>query len=139
MVLAPCEEEGVLPEHPYWYARVVNIFHVECNYAHPERDEPAVGRSSKAKLQHMDILYVRWFGLDTSQPSGWNAKRLPSVGFIDGAGPDAFSFLDPGQVVRAAYVVPAFMYGQTDEILGPSIVRQPREHDLDWMVYHVNV
>jgi hypothetical protein len=42
------------PIHPFWYARVLKIFHVFVSDMGSGRD----------KLERMDILWVRWFGLD---------------------------------------------------------------------------
>ncbi|KAL0572685.1 hypothetical protein V5O48_009275 [Marasmius crinis-equi] len=105
--------------HPYWYTRIIGIFHVDVNY--------------RKQTFSFPFLWVRWFGLDP-QPS---AKCLPLVGFVDG--PGVFGFLDPSYVLRAAHLIPAFVYGRSDGILGPSIARQPVERDLDWVRFYVGI
>ena len=96
------------PAHPYWYARVIGIFH--CMVHHH-------GHSSEPK--RMDFLWVRWLGLDTVAPGGWDRKRLHSVGFIPEDDPAAFGFLDPEQIVRGVHLIPAFARGHTSKLLGP--------------------
>ncbi|ETW75354.1 hypothetical protein HETIRDRAFT_430757 [Heterobasidion irregulare TC 32-1] len=116
------------PMHPYWYARVVGIFH--CMVHHH-------GHSSEPK--QLDFLWVRWFGLDTDAPGGWDLKWLHSVAFIPEDNPAAFGFLDPKQIIRGIHLIPAFARGHTSEQLGPSISRQPAENDEDWEGYYINM
>ena len=62
MVLADNETNG----HPYWYARVIGIFHA------------MVRRSGFGnEWEKRDFLWVRWYGLETSHQFGFKAKRLP--------------------------------------------------------------
>ena len=56
--------------HPYWYARVIWIFHVNVKY----RNHP---NSLYSKSTHMNVLFVCWFWHDGSFTSGFHAKRLP--------------------------------------------------------------
>jgi hypothetical protein len=48
----------------------------------------------------MEFLWIRWFGRDMSQPTGWKARRLHRIGFLPHGAPDAFGFLDP---IRACH------------------------------------
>lgn len=123
MVLAR-EDEAVHP-HPYWYARIVGVFHV--NARHGQR------------VQRMDILWVRWFGRDIDEPVGWAAKRLYKIGFLDSNEPGAFGFLDPDLVIRGIHLIPAFVYGQTNNLLPKSIARRPSDNETDWNWYYVNM
>ncbi|KAF8998813.1 hypothetical protein BDQ17DRAFT_1247288 [Cyathus striatus] len=77
-------EEG----HPYWYARIIGIFHAR-----------VIHESSLDPIS-MDFLWVRWYGI-ASGKSGWKARCLPRVGFIeDGVDSlSAFGFLDPMEVI----------------------------------------
>ena len=119
--------------HPYWYARVIGIFHAHVRHTGPHTTSPLPRR--------MDFLWVRWFGRDSSslRQSGWKARRLMRVGFQDGESPGAFGFLDPALVIRSVHLEPAFALGRTDEYLLPSIARQPSEGDEDWAFYYVNM
>ncbi|KAJ7023894.1 hypothetical protein C8F04DRAFT_969636 [Mycena alexandri] len=108
------EEEDDNP-HPYWYGRIIGIFHADVRH---------VGARSKTggRPQRMEFLWVRWFGRDIDHVAGWATKRLHRVGFVE---PDqgAFGFLDPAQVLRGSHLIPAFHHGRTTELLGSSIAR----------------
>ena len=49
------EEHGGLKPHPYWYARVIKMFHVNVWVLLP-------GSPSKDKAISMPVLWVHWFG-----------------------------------------------------------------------------
>ncbi len=127
MILAH-EEMATHDSHPYWYARIIGLFHVYVAHAGDAHGE-----------QRIDFLWVRWLGRDLSHKSGFKARRLPRVGFVPATDPEAFGFLDPGDVLRAVHLIPAFAHGLTSEMLGPSIARRPSEDDEDWQYYYVNV
>jgi len=129
MVLSHEDEET--DPHPYWYARVVRIFHVFVQFTDPA--------TSPTKIQRMDVLWLRWFGRNLELKSGWATKRLHQVGFLNSDNPDAFGFLDPHDVIRAVHMIPSFVYGRTATLLGPSDVRQPSEGDEDWAYYYINM
>ena len=116
--------------HPYWYARIIGIFHTMVMHAGPK---------SKFKLREpkkMEFLFVRWFGLDTmdSERGGWKAKKLHQVGFIEGD--TAFGFVDPSDVI-AVHLIPRFSQGRTKDLLGHSIARSALEEDEDWSRYYI--
>jgi hypothetical protein len=123
------EDDGEASEsHPYWYGRVIGIFHTEVRHVGP------LSLSSDPK--RMDFLWVRWFDRDLSHHAGWEARRLHRVGFVEGRG--AFGFLDPADVIRGVHMIPAFAYGTTSEFLGPSLARQRSENDEDWVYYYIS-
>jgi hypothetical protein len=129
MVLAQEDNiNGSLP-HPYWYGRIIGIFHADVRYLGPS--------SRSMDSQRMDFLWVRWFRRDLSYNAGFHAKRLHRIEFVSGENPEAFGFVDPSQIIRAVHLIPAFMHGRTSELLGPSIARQPKENDEDWRFYNV--
>ena len=74
-------------------------------------------------------------------------KRLHRLEFVpESADDDPFGFVDPSDVLRGCHIIPAFVYGQTDELLRPSLVRN--EHgswdkllkpDMDYRYYYVNM
>jgi hypothetical protein len=118
-------------EHPYWYARVIGIFHAMVMHTGP--------KSKLREAKKMEFLFVRWFGLDTecSDRGGWKAKKLHQIGFIEGD--TAFGFVDPSDVIRAIHLIPRFSQGRTKDLLGPSIARSVLEKDEDWVRYYVNM
>ena len=123
--------------HPFLYACVVKIFHVNvqdtCN---PDSDS-----------KQMDVLFVRWFCVDQSAPGGFATKRLHQLKFIpkstDG---DPFGFVDPADVLHACHIIPAFAHGQTDELLSPSLAHGEHakldrllKENMDYRYYYVNM
>ncbi|KAH9938879.1 uncharacterized protein BXZ73DRAFT_99940 [Epithele typhae] len=83
--------------HPYLYARVIGVFHLHARYNGPG----AMLQSST--LRRFDLLWHR-------------------LKFVDHeAHPDhAFGFQNLNDVVRAAYIVPAFDHGLCDDDLPPT-------------------
>lgn len=120
--------------HPYWYARIIGLYHIHARLLAPDLS-PA--RTSAVRI---DFAWIRWFGRDTSVRSGFQARRLPRVGFVDAGNNDggpAFGFLDPQHIIRGVHLGPAFAHGRTAELLGPSIARRPEDQDEDWQYFYV--
>ena len=112
----------------FWYARILGIFHVNVRLA------------SDSAYRRIDIVWVRWYGEDTTWAHGSRTMRLPRMGFIPHTEAAAFGFIDPNDVVRAAHMIPAFAHGQTDFYLPPSEgARSECEMDLDWLYHYVNM
>ncbi|TFY51689.1 hypothetical protein EVJ58_g10435 [Rhodofomes roseus] len=133
MLLAPTEDDGddSANQHPYWYARVLGIFHLNVKHR---------GFLSKSKAaRRMDVLWIRWYGRDLTAPGGFETCRLHRVGFIPHDAPNSFGFLDPNQVLRACHIIPAFAYGKTPEYLPPSVARRPEERDEDYVYYYIGM
>ncbi|KAI0364332.1 hypothetical protein BV20DRAFT_930764, partial [Pilatotrama ljubarskyi] len=84
--------------------------------------------------RRMEFLWVRWFEEDPEYPSGFQERRLPM------AGTSAFGFVDPSDVLRAAFLMPAFAYGTTSELLGHSpLARKHCNDDEDYKYYYVGI
>ena len=102
MVLSNSEADS---NHPYTYARVIGIFHVNIIYAGARRADYSSHR--------MEFLWVHWYELDTLDPLGsWGSNRLDRLQFLSMDKEDAFGFLDPNDILRAAHVIPAFKAGK---------------------------
>lgn len=72
VMLASSEDDKASGEHPFWYARILAVFHVNVR-----------NRSNMAeKYRRMDILWVRWLGRDPDVKGGWKSKRLDRVGYV---------------------------------------------------------
>lgn len=127
MVLANPDED---PEnsHPYWYARVIGIFHATVQQV-----------GSSTSYENMDFLWVRWYGFDVQARSGFKACRLHQVGFLDSNDPGAFGFLDPHDLLRAVHLVPAFEFGKSSRLLSQSIARHKNEGHEDYQRYYINM
>ncbi|KAI0349319.1 hypothetical protein OH77DRAFT_1490928 [Trametes cingulata] len=100
--------------HPYLYARVLRVFHVNARVLSSDADN----------FEPVYVLWVRWFRIDSTFEGGFEARRLHRVEFVPvGCADDAFGFVDPADVIRGAHLIPAFAHGRTKELLGPSIAR----------------
>lgn len=128
MVLSHEDDDNA---YPYWYARVVGVFHVEVQYRGSEMQDQAPKR--------VDFLWVRWFARNRNLKSGWAVRRLPCIGFYPHDEPDAFGFINPDDVIRGVHSIPAFRFGRTTNLLPPSIARNKSENDEDWDWYFVNM
>lgn len=131
MVLAR-EDPACGEHHPYWYARIVGIFHADIYH---------VGENSKTDEPYrIDFLWVRWFGLDGSHRGGWKARRLHRIGFFDSEEERAFGFLDPDEIIRATHLIPAFAHGLIHNLPSDSLARHPEDstHE-EWKYYYVNM
>lgn len=126
--MAAHEDEPGDNPHPYWYARVIGIFHA--NVLRREDDSPP---------KRMDFLWVRWFGRDLDHRAGWRTRRLHRIGFISSPDPASFGFLDPALVIRAVHLIPAFHLGRTTAYLTTPITRPAAEADSEWRQYYVNM
>ena len=69
MVLG-CENENPDP-HPYWYGRIIGIFHANVVYSGPG--------SRSSEPQTMEFLWVRWLGREPREDyhEGWRSRCLP--------------------------------------------------------------
>lgn len=125
------EEEDADNMHPYWYARVIGIYHAMVRQA---------GVGGTTTFKQMDFLWVRWYGHDTHARSGFKARRLHQVGFLDShEDKGAFGFIDPSDVIRAVHLIPAFKLGTSSKFLSPSMARRQDEGDEDYVRYYVSM
>jgi hypothetical protein len=117
--------------HRYWYARVLGVFHAKVIHSGPE----ARNRS----VQHMEFLWVRWFGMEPGYRWGFKTARLPKIGFVPDTDEGAFGFLDPSLVIRGCHLVPCFAGGHTLDLLRSSTFTAARRADeaYDWANYYV--
>ena len=119
-------------EHPFWYAQVLRAFHIKVQFC-PE----GVSQSR----QNMEVLWVRWLGIDQDHKWGFKEARLPKIGYVpDRPGHLPFGFFDPSLVIHGCHLIPAFAEGRTDELLqsGTTLARPPGEMN-DWAAFYVNM
>jgi hypothetical protein len=62
MTLSHEDDEEPETKFPYWFRRIVGIFHAAIIYTGPS--------SCSVKPQHMEFLFVRWFGHDLGHRGG---------------------------------------------------------------------
>ncbi|KAI0666052.1 hypothetical protein C8Q78DRAFT_985227 [Trametes maxima] len=117
--------------HPYLYARVLSIFHVNVSFTRLSSD------SEETSTLH--ILFVRWFNLDDSIPWGFDSCRLPRLQFAS-LNDEPFGFISPEQVLRGVHLIPAFAHGRSNAALpGYSIARPNEDEDKDWNYHYVGI
>jgi len=132
MVLSPENEEDNEDPHPYWYARVLGVYHAMVRHRGP--------KSTSREPKQMNFLFVRWFGRDPTPRPGWKSKRLVRLGFVPGNDGSAFGFLDPTQVIRAVHLIPAFHWGRVTKYLPQSPIARGKENpDDDWQLYYIGM
>jgi hypothetical protein len=102
--------------------------------------ETWINTGGEPAKQHLEVLWVRWFAPLQNHKSGMKHVRLPKVAFVEESDTDAFGFLDPGQVIRAAHMIPTFASGRGDSSLrrGKSLARPEGELD-DWEEHYVGM
>ena len=132
MVASPDSETN--DTSPFWYARVLKIFHADVWTSHPDFHDNST--------HSIDILWVRWFGSEPGYNWGFSRGRLPKIGFVEWNDPFAFTFLDPAHVVRGCHLIPAFAEGRTSALLpeGKSAARVlAAEETDDWLNFYVGM
>jgi len=120
--------------HPFLYARVLGIYHVNVVYTGP-------GMISYEPMK-FDFLWVRSFNL--SLDNTYSIERLkrascPSLDcltFPPMAADDAFGFLDPKFVLRGCHLLPMFSQGRRLQD-GVGLSKLAKD-DQDWKYYFVN-
>ncbi|THV06114.1 hypothetical protein K435DRAFT_849214 [Dendrothele bispora CBS 962.96] len=127
-------------DHPYWYGRIVSLFHVRVRHLGP--------RSRNTSEQKMDVAWVRWYHYDSTYESGWQAKQLHGLHFYPSPSPEAFGFIDPAQIIRAVHILPCFTHGRTEEYLPAESVGRVYQtfdngqysvEESDWKYYYINI
>ena len=115
--------------HPYWYARIISIYHT------------LIWHNSSPDPIPIEFLLVHWYGLDLDHVScfGWKMHQLPKIRFVPDH-PDARSpAFGPAQVIWGVHLIPSFTEELTSNLLGPSSACLKHEGDFDWLCYYVNM
>lgn len=125
----PANDAPTLPAiHPFLYARVIGIYHVNVVYTGPGMVNYNPTR--------FDFLWVRWYEQKPLKPQ---SNQQPSHGldelvFPPMADEGAFGFVDPSDVLRSCHILPAFNQGVRRDNVGMSRCA----HDSgDFNVYYV--
>jgi hypothetical protein len=114
--------------HPFLYARILGIYHVNVIY----NGEGMLDYSARK----VDFLWVRWFRYDGHRSVGWNDLKLDSVNFPPMAVEGAFGFVDPADVLRGCHILPVFPSGKVhSDLIGLSGLARDAH---DWRQYRVN-
>jgi hypothetical protein len=81
-----------------------------------------------------EFLYVRWY--EPVQRHAFETCTLGRVRLMPSANPNAFDFMDPGVVLRACHIIPAFSQGRRDLSAGGTTSLAGDKNE--WHQYYVN-
>ncbi|KAG2128017.1 uncharacterized protein EDB93DRAFT_1096202 [Suillus bovinus] len=119
-----------MPSHPYWYACVLGIYHMEV----------WLNNGSQPVKRNLKVLFVKWLVDLQSYKCGMKHTRLPKITFMEESDPDMFRFLNPGQVIRGAHLIPAFASGcGVSSIQHGTLLARPGGELDDWEEYYVGM
>ncbi len=119
------------PLHPFEYAQIIGIFHVDVVHRAPGEYMPTT--------TSIELLWVRRYRFDTTYSAGFQKKLLYRLEFLPSSDYDAFGFVHPDEVIRGAHLIPAFDHAGTDQFLkGTSLARNEDELD-DYRYFYVNM
>lgn len=115
--------------HPFLYARVLGIYHVNVIYT---------GTGAKGyDPMRFDFLHVRWFQLEVSETQKSNkCPHLECISFSPIAGKNAFGLLDPELVLRSCHIIPAYSLGKRN-LEGIRLSDLSKDEN-DWKNYYIN-
>lgn len=128
--------------HPFLYARVLGIFHVNVYRAGED-----MSGADDTEPQREHVVWVRWFDLDTTAaPGGFATCRLHRLQWAQ-CDDDAFGFVDPKDVLRAAHLIPAFAHGTQAAWSAPvavdandeSVSEDEGDDRDEWRCHYVNL
>jgi hypothetical protein len=111
--------------HPFWYAQVLGIFHVNARLVGEPRES----------TRRIHFVWVKWFGHCDEHKNGAPPRGLYKVGPARG---DSVStgIINPDDIIRAAHLIPSFKDGREDaEVWESSIIEDSED---DWIYYYVN-
>ena len=120
-------DPAIVSPHPYIYARVLGIFHINATYTGPDVADYYSHR--------VNFLWVRWYQY-VEDGAGWDASTLDCVRFLPMADDGAFGFVDPDDVLRGCHIIPQFSHGLRH--LDGTDNSHCAQDSLDWHFYYVN-
>ncbi|KAJ7210726.1 hypothetical protein GGX14DRAFT_363047 [Mycena pura] len=131
MSLAPENDSS----HPFLYSQIIGVYHADVLHNVPE---------ASTTPQRMEFLWVRRYRLERvwRRSDCFKKKRLYRVEFLPADDPNAFGFIDPDEVIRAAHLIPSFATGTVTGLLDADSVgrleRPGLKEDEDWRFYLIN-
>jgi hypothetical protein len=115
------------PSHPFNYARVLGVYHVNAVYVGPGMVDYQPHR--------LEFLWVRWLQPVETAWDGWHSPKLDCVRFLPMAEEGAFGFVDPSDVLRSCHVIPRFAKGLLHND-GKGLSACARD-STDWVEYYI--
>ena len=128
MLLANKDESNSDSKHPFLYARVLGIYHVNAIYTGEGRLD--------CSAQRVEFLWVRWFEYDGRSSTEWQDMKLDSLRFPPMSIEGAFGFVNPADVLRGCHIVPSFAGGKA-RLDGVGLSKLAHDAQ-DWARYCVN-
>jgi hypothetical protein len=128
MLLSNNDDSGGNSKHPFLYARVLGIYHVNVIYTGEDRQDHTP--------QMIKFLWVRWYEYDDVMSTGWQDMKLDSLRFPPMATEEAFGFIDPADVLRGCHIIPYFVRGKA-RLDGIGLSKLANDAQ-DWSYYRVN-
>jgi hypothetical protein len=128
MTLANNDDDGSAPSHPFKYAQILGIYHINVVYIGPGMLD--------YQPRKLEFLWVRWYRTVNTTCVGYGGRALDRLQFVPWGAEDPFGFLDPSDVLRSCHIIPAFATGKRHaDRKGLSFLA----HDsTDWTAYYVN-
>lgn len=128
MVLSPgFSDKNIGSEHPFWYGRVLGVYHANVIY---------IGKGSdNYQPRRLDFLWVRWYHFN-DRPCGWQQLRLDKLHFPPLAESGSFGFLDPNHVLRSAHIIPHLSGGKVHS--DGTSTSHLAQSGADWNTYVIN-
>jgi hypothetical protein len=128
MLLANRTDDDSRSSHPFLYARVLGIYHVNVIYT----GEGSLDYTAR----RVEFLWVRWFKYDDNRSVDWSDLTIDRIRFPPMTDEGAFGFVDPKDVLRACHIIPAFARGKAHpDGIGLSMLSHDAE---DWSRYYAN-
>lgn len=121
MLLKNCDDDG--HSGKYCYAKVIGIHHAN-----------VVRLTNVYESRRIEFLFVRWY--EPVLDHVWDTCTLGRVHFWPLADQNAFGFVDPGVVLRACHIIPAFSRPQRNP--GERGISPLAGDKYDWPEYYVN-
>lgn len=110
------------------YGRVLGVYHARVIYT-----GPGMQNHNSHKFE---FLWVRWYDQVGQSGTGWKYKRMDRVRFAPLSDDDAFSIIDPSDVLRGCHIIPRFSLGpKYRDSAGLSTLAGDCA---DWFEYYVN-
>jgi hypothetical protein len=129
IVLAADADAQVSNEHhPFRYARILGVYHVNAVYVGPGMKD--------YQPRRMEFLWVRWYEHIETTSTGWDHFKLHRIHFPPVAEENAFGFIDPTDILRCCHVIPYFSKGKR-HVDGRGLSRCAGDSQ-DWIAYNIN-
>ena len=125
MLLATTMDNDV--DHPFLYVCVLGIYHPNVTFAGDD--------IQNYQARQFEFLWVHWYRYQ-GQNVQWRDLKLDVLSFPPVTSDGAFGYVDPGNVLRACHIIPAFSSGEKY----PNKVSLSRStnNSQDWSRYYVN-